>query len=82
MREWDSTTPEAWAKESYEIATKIAYEAGNPRGTPKGAARECREVMDAGFLTRGYPARAKLIAERRIHLASSRLATLLSTLTK
>ena len=36
--------PDAWAKESYEIAVKIAYENGNLRGTPKGQARDCREV--------------------------------------
>ena len=35
MRELDSTTPEAWGKESYEIGTKIAYEGGILRGTPK-----------------------------------------------
>jgi hypothetical protein len=36
--------PDAWAKKSYEIAVKIAYENGNLRGTPKGQARDCREV--------------------------------------
>jgi hypothetical protein len=28
LRELDQSQPEAWAKESYEIATKIAYENG------------------------------------------------------
>jgi hypothetical protein len=79
MRELDSTTPEAWAKESYEIATKIAYEGGTPRGTPKGSALDCREVRDADFLSRGYLARAKLISERRVYLASMRLANLLQS---
>jgi hypothetical protein len=68
------------AKESYEIATKIAYEGGNPRGTPKGAARDCREVRDADFVWRGYPARAKLIAERRVYLRGRRLADLLGAM--
>jgi hypothetical protein len=77
LRELDQTQPGAWAKESYEIATKIAYENGSLRGTPKGSARDCREVRDANFLSRGYPARAKLIAERRVYLASYRLAELL-----
>jgi hypothetical protein len=36
FRELDHSGPEAWAKESYEIAVKIAYENGNLRGTPKG----------------------------------------------
>jgi hypothetical protein len=44
LRELDQKQPEAWAKESYEIAVKIAYENGNLRGTPKGQARDCREV--------------------------------------
>jgi S1/P1 Nuclease len=36
LRELDQMQPDAWAKESYEIAVKIAYENGNLRGTPKG----------------------------------------------
>jgi hypothetical protein len=44
LRELDQKQPDAWAKESYEIAVKIAYENGNLRGTPKGQARDCREV--------------------------------------
>ena len=74
----ERTSPEAWTKESYDIAVKIAYENGGLRGTPKGVARDCREVSDANFVSRGYPARAKLIAERRIYLAAYRLAALLS----
>ena len=35
LRELDQKQPEAWAKESYEIAVKIAYENGNLRGIPK-----------------------------------------------
>ncbi len=44
LRELDQKQPDAWAKKSYEIAVKIAYENGNLRGTPKGQARDCREV--------------------------------------
>jgi hypothetical protein len=69
--------PEAWAKESYEIAVKIAYENGNLRRTPKRQTRDCREVPDANFISRGYPARAKLIADRRVYLAGYRMADLL-----
>ena len=69
LRELDQRLPEAWAKESYEIAVKIAYENGNLRGTPKGEARDCREVPDANFISRGYPGIVKLIADRRVYLS-------------
>jgi hypothetical protein len=46
------TPPEPWAKKSFEIATKIAYQNGALRGTPKGKRRECREVTDAAVLPR------------------------------
>jgi len=39
FRELDHSEPEAWAKESYEIAVKTAYENGSLRGTPKGQRR-------------------------------------------
>jgi hypothetical protein len=81
LRELDQKQPEAWAKESYEIAVKFAYENGNLRGTPKGQARACREVPDANFISRGYPARAKLIADRRVFLAGYRMAELLERTT-
>ena len=69
LRELDQNQPEAWAKESYEIAVNNAYENGNLRGTPKGPARDCRELQDANYISRGYPARAKFIADRRVFLA-------------
>ena len=77
LRELDQKQPDVWAKESYEIAVKIAYENGNLRGTPKGQARDCRDVPDANFISRGYPGRAKLIADRRVYLAGYRMADLL-----
>ena len=46
------TAPEACAKESYEIATKIAYQNGALRGTPKGQRGDCREVTDASAAER------------------------------
>ena len=76
LRELDQTHPEACAKESYDIATKISYENGSVRGTPRGAAPDCRQVRDANFLSRGYSGRAKLIADRRVYLAGYRLADL------
>ena len=45
--------PEIWAKESYEIATKIAYKNGALRGAPKGKWRDCREVTDATVVPDG-----------------------------
>jgi hypothetical protein len=59
------------------IAVKIAYENGNLRETPKGQGRDCREVPDANFISRGYPARTKLIADRRVYLAGYRMAELM-----
>jgi len=47
--------PEVWAKESYEIATKIGYQNGAFRGTPKSHRRECREVTDAALLPEVIP---------------------------
>jgi len=48
LRELDQRLPDVWAKESYEIAVKIAYE-NELRGTPKGQARDCRDVPDTNF---------------------------------
>ena len=43
----------------------------------KGQARDCRDIADANFISRGYPGRAKLIADRRVFLAGDRMAELL-----
>jgi S1/P1 Nuclease len=66
-----------WAKEGSEIATKIAYQNGKFRGTPKGQRKECRDGTDATVLALGYTGIAKRIADRRIVLAGYRLATVL-----
>ena len=71
------TAPEAWAKESFEIATKIAYQNGALRGTPKGQRKDCREVTDAAVLPVGYVQIARKIADRRMVLAGYRLTNLL-----
>jgi hypothetical protein len=71
------TAPEAWAKESFEIATKIAYQNGALRGTPKGQRKDCREVTDAAVQPAGYAAIARKIADRRMMLSGYRLANLL-----
>jgi S1/P1 nuclease len=80
FRELDHTEPESWAKESYEIATKIAYQNGSERGTPKGHAQDCRDVSAVMYLFRRYPATSRLIADRRMYLAGYRLADLLRTI--
>jgi hypothetical protein len=56
FRELDHREPEAWAKESYEIAVKIAYDNGSLRGTPKGQANDCREINAVTYVSNGYPA--------------------------
>ena len=59
----------AWAKESFEIATKFAYQNGALRGIPKGQRKDCREVADAAVLPEDYPATARAIEDRRMILA-------------
>ena len=71
------TALEAWAKESFEIAKKIAYQNGALHGTPKGNRRDCREVTDAAVLPDGYARVARKIADRRMILSGYRLADLL-----
>ena len=70
--------PEASAKESFEIATKIAYQNGALRGTPKGQRKDCGEMTDAAMLPNGYANIARKIADRRMMLAGYHLADLLS----
>jgi hypothetical protein len=41
LTELASTNFESWAKESYEISTKIAYRNGKEIGTPKGRTPDC-----------------------------------------
>ena len=61
LTELASSAPEAWAKESFEVATKIAYQNGALRGTPKGNRRECREIENAAVLPRGYAADIRIL---------------------
>jgi hypothetical protein len=77
LTELASSDYAAWAKEGYEIATKITYQNGQLRGTPKGQRKECRDGTDATLLPPGYTGIAKRIADRRIMLAGYRLATVL-----
>ncbi len=71
---------DSWAKESFEIATKIAYQNGAVPGTPKTTRGDCTEVVHAAILPAGYVKVAGRIADRRIILAGYRLADLLKRL--
>jgi hypothetical protein len=65
-------------KESFEIATKIAYRNGAHFGIPKGGAMDCTMVAAAPMLPMGYVVSASRIADRRMILAGYRLADLLT----
>ena len=58
------------AKESYKIATKVAYGNGRLRGTPKGATELPGSEISFPMAT----PQAKVIAARRVYLAAVRLA--------
>jgi S1/P1 Nuclease len=78
LTELASTDFEAWAKESFEIATKIAYRNGRPIGIPRGGNIDCTMVAASPVLPVGYVVSASRIADRRIILAGYRLADLLT----
>ena len=77
LTELYGTDFESWAKESFEIATKIAYLNGGRIGIPKAGAMDCAMVAAAPVLPVGYVVSASRIADRRIMLAGYRLADLL-----
>jgi len=62
LTELASTDFESWAKESFEIATKIAYCNGGRIGIPKGASMDCTTVAAAPVLPMGYVVSARRIA--------------------
>jgi S1/P1 Nuclease len=76
LTELANTDFDSWAKESYEIATKIVYR--NGLGTPKAGAMDCAMVAAAPVLPAGYVASARRIADRKMMLAGYRLARLLT----
>ena len=69
---------DAWAKESFEIATKIAYRNGGRIGSPTGGNMDCTMMATAPVLPVGYVVSASRIADRRMTLAGYRLADLLT----
>jgi hypothetical protein len=50
LTELASTGFEVWAKESFEIATKIAYRNGGRIGIPRGGSMDCTMVAAAPVL--------------------------------
>jgi S1/P1 Nuclease len=80
LTEFANTDFESWSKESYEIATKIAYRNGGRIGSPKGGAMDCTMVAAAPVLPVGYVVSARRIADRRMILAGYRLADVLRVL--
>jgi S1/P1 Nuclease len=77
LTELANTDFEPWAKESFEIATKIAYRNGGQIGIPRGGSKECTMVAAAPVLPVGYVVNASRIADRRMMLAGYRMADLL-----
>jgi len=82
LTELASTDFESWTKESFEIATKIAYRNGGQIGIPKGGAMDCAMVTAAPVLPVGYVSSARRIADRRMILAGYRLADPLTRVLK
>jgi hypothetical protein len=78
LTELASTDFESWAKESFEIAMKIAYRNNGRIGIPKVGALDCTMVAAAPMLPAGYVVSASRIADRRLILAGYRLADLLT----
>jgi hypothetical protein len=82
LTELASTDFESWVKESFEIATKIAYRNGGRIGIPRAGSMDCTMVAAAPVLPAGYVVSASRIADRRIMLAGYRLADLLTRILK
>ena len=53
LTELANTDFESWAKESYEIATKIAYRNGEVIGSPRGENKDCTMIVAAPVLFLG-----------------------------
>jgi hypothetical protein len=77
LTELATTDFESWAKESFEIASKIAYRNDGRIGIPRGGSMDCAMVAGAPVLPAGYVVNASRIADRRMILAAYRLADLL-----
>jgi hypothetical protein len=80
LTELANTDFESWAKESFEIAAKIAYRNGGGIGIPRGGNKDCTTVAAAPVLPAGYVVSASRIADRRINLVGYRLVDLMKAL--
>ena len=69
LTELANTGFESWAKESFEIAIKIAYRNGGRIGIPRAGNMDCTMVAPAPVLPAGYVVSAGRIADRRMILA-------------
>jgi S1/P1 Nuclease len=78
LTELANTDFESWAKESYEVATKIAYRSGGQIGSPRGGSMDCTMVAAAPVLPAGYVVNASRIADTRIILSGYRSVNLLT----
>jgi hypothetical protein len=78
LTELANTNFESWAKESFEIATKIAYQNGRLTGSPRDGNKNCTTIAAAPVFPVGYVVNASRIADRRMILAGYRLAGLLT----
>jgi len=81
LTELASTDFESWAKESFEIAMKIAYRNDGRIGSPRSENMDCTMVAAAPVVPVGYVVSARRIADRRMILAGYRLAGLLTRVT-
>src|SRR5262245_1000625 len=80
LTELANTNFKAWAKESFEIATKIAYRNDGRIGTPRAGSEDCIMVTATPVLPPGYVRSASWIADRRMILVGYHLADLLTRL--
>jgi hypothetical protein len=78
LTELVNTGFESWAKEIFEITTKIAYRNGQPIGIPRGGNKDCRDVQTAPVVPAGYVVNASRIADPRIILTGYRLVDFLT----
>ena len=74
LTELANTDFESWAKESFEIAAKIAYRNSGLIGTPRSGNKDCSMATGAPVLPVGYVVSASRIADRRMILAGYRMA--------
>jgi hypothetical protein len=77
LTELQSTNADTWAKESFGIATKIAYLNGRLIGAPRDGNKACQTVAAPVFPV-GYVVSANRIANRRMILTGYRLADVLT----